>query len=89
VQVARDAAAAGSRVRSADGPAAHARTRCLAGLTAAGFDTGAAVVTVTMGTATAGTTLRVAVQVPYTPLGGLVPVPSTLGATTTLRMQNK
>jgi Flp pilus assembly protein TadG len=86
-QVVRDAASTGSRVRQSAGPTTAATLRCIDALNDAGFSSSDANISATLGTATAGAILTVHVTVPYTPLGGLAPVPTRLGATTTLRMQ--
>lgn len=87
VQIARDAASMGSRVRPVNGPIAAAQARCLDALTYAGFDAGTATVTVQLRQPSAGQSIEVAVRVPYRALSGLLPVPTTLSATVTMRME--
>jgi hypothetical protein len=87
VHIVRDAASTGSRVRRTNGPEEAATTRCLDALADSGFDPAAAIVSTTIDEAPAGPTLTLSVVVPFAPLGGLVPVPHSLRAETTVRMQ--
>jgi Flp pilus assembly protein TadG len=86
VQVARDAALAGARTESSDGPDIIALARAQEGLTAAGFDLAASTITVTQGAVPTGATLQVRIETNSEAFLSVVPLPEHLSAATTARL---
>jgi Flp pilus assembly protein TadG len=89
VQVARDAALAGARAESIDGPDAIALARAQEGLTAAGFDLGASTITVTEGSVPTGSTLQVRIETNSEAFLNIIPLPEHLSAATTARLDDQ
>lgn len=89
VQIARDGALAGGRAAAADGPDAVARARVEEGLAAAGFDVSSSTVTVTRISVPTGAAIQVSVAMPVDVLLDLVPLPDTLNARTTARLEDQ
>ena len=89
VQVARDAALAGARTESTNGPDAIALARAQEALTAAGFDLGASTITVTQGAMPSGASLRVRIETNSEAFLSIVPLPSHLSAATTARLDDQ
>lgn len=88
-QVARDAALAGARTGRADDPAGVARTRAEAAATAAGLDRRGLEVVVGETTVDGAEALVVTVRAPYVASVPLVPVPATISATLTARLEDQ
>lgn len=89
VQVARDAALAGARTGSDDGPADVAMARAQEGLEAAGFDCSAATITVTPVALAAGSAIEVRIEVAGDHLVDVVPLPDRLIAATIARLDDQ
>lgn len=88
IDVTRDAAFAGARATSAEGPETVARARALSGLDTAGLDASAATVTTSRVTLSSGSALRVHITFPSDPAFALLGMPDTFGGTTVALLEH-
>lgn len=86
IQIARDAALAGSITKLASDPMGTAQARAQAALTAAGYALGPATVQTRSVATASGTCLEVSLSAPYDHLLSLIPAPDTVQSLTCIRM---